>query len=151
MTVPFHPRHLAEVELGAEEDTEYAQFGPDLFRVLADTQGPAQSLVDDAGRVLGCFGMHLIGREGVLWALFSDEVRGRAFGLHRAVKRHLDRIERLGMVQRMLAAVRAENHAGHRWITCLGFTYEGDIEISNLRYRRYVKCQQHQLSRSSAR
>jgi hypothetical protein len=139
MTVPFHPRHLAAVELGAEERAEFALFGPDLFRVLADGRGPASSLVDDDGRVLGCFGMHLAGREGVLWAVLSDEARARPFGLHRAARRHLARVERLGLTQHIRTVVRHGFEAGQHWITRLGFAYDGDIEMRNQRYRRYVK------------
>lgn len=147
MTMPFHPRHLAAVELGAEERAEYALFGPDLFRVLAEGQGPASSLVDGDGRILGCFGMHVVGREGVLWAVLSDEVRTRPFSLHRAARRQLDRVERLGRTGRILTVVRDGFEAGQRWITHLGFAYDGGIEVKNQRYRRYVKWQQqHQPS-----
>jgi hypothetical protein len=151
MTIPFHREHLAAVELGAEEQVEYARFGPGLFGALAEWQGPACSLVGNRGQILGCFGMHAVGREGVVWAVLSDEARARPFGLHRAAKGHLDKVERLGLTDRILTVVRDGHDAGQRWITRLGFTYDGDIEVSNLHYRRYVKWQQHQRWRSSVR
>ncbi len=141
-TVPFEFQHLAAVKLGAEERVEYARFGPGLFGILAAPQGPACTLVGKNDHILGCFGMHAAGRDGVVWAVLSDEARARPFGLHRAAKSHLDRVERLCRTDRILTVVRDGYEAGQRWITCLGFTYDGDIEVSNLRYRRYVKCQQ---------
>lgn len=152
MTVPFHREHLAVLELGAEEQMEYAQFGPGMFDTLSTGRGPAYSLVGNAGQILGCFGMHAVGRDGVVWAVLSDEARARPVGLHRAAKDHLDRVEQLGLTDRILTFVRDGHDAGQRWITRLGFAFDSDIEVGNLLYRRYVKWQQqHQRWRSLVR
>ena len=139
MTIPFCPVHLRAVDLGAEERAEYARFGPALFGALATCEGPAVSLLDHSGRILGCLGMHAVGREGVVWAVLSDEARSRPFGLHRAARRHLERVERLGLADRMLTVVRDGYEVGQNWIVRLGFTYDGNIKVNDLTYRRYVK------------
>ena len=138
-TVPFEFQHLAAVELGAEEQVEYKRFGLGLFGGLAEWQGPTFSLTDNGGRILGCFGMLVAGRDGVLWAVLSDEARASPFGLHRAAKCHLDWVERMFPTNRILTAVRDGFDPGRRWITRLGFTHEGDFQLGNERYERYVK------------
>ena len=145
LTIPFCPAHLRAVDLGAEERAEYARFGPALFGGLAKCEGLALSLADGSGRILGCLGMQPVGREGVVWAVLSDEARSRPFGLHRAARRHLDRVERLGLADRMLTFVRDGHEVGQNWIARLGFTDSGTIKMNDLTYRRYVKWeQQHQ-------
>jgi len=139
MTIPFHPGHLAAVELGAEERMECALLGSGLFSALAELQGPAWSLTDDSERILGCFGMLVVDREGVLWAVLSDEARASPIGLHRAAKRHLDWVERTFPTDRILTAVRDRFDPGRRWIRRLGFTHDGDFQLGNARYERYVK------------
>jgi len=139
MAIPFHPEHLAAVELGAEEQLEYALLGSGLFSALSEWQGPAWSLTDDGDRILGCIGMLVADRDGVLWAVLSDEARARPFGLHRAAKRYLERVERTIPTGRILSTVRHGFEPGRRWMTRLGFTHDGDFQLGNERYERYVR------------
>lgn len=146
MRIPFRPGHLAAVEPGAEERADSARFGPGLMRTLAEGEGPAWSLINGDGRILGCFGMHNMGREGIVWVWLSDELRKRPILLHRTALRCIAEAERLGRTDRMLTIVRGEYKSGLRWIRRLGFAYDGDIELKNIRYRRYVKWHQQQSS-----
>lgn len=139
LAIPFRLSHLAQLEFGTEEQTQDARVGCDMFGALADRRGPAWSLVGDRGRIVGCFGMLVEGRCGIVWAVLSDEARANRFGLHRAARRALDQAERLCRINRTLAAVRMDFQPGHRWIRHLGFTRDGDFELGNERYERYVK------------
>jgi hypothetical protein len=150
LAIPFRSWHLTELELGAEERTQFLRAGSDMFSALSDWQGPAWSLVGDRGRILGCFGMLVHGGTGVLWAVLSDEARANRFGLHRTARRQLALVERLVPTDRLLAAVRAGFGPGRRWLVHLGFTHDCDFELGNERYERYVKWA-HQKQLSSAR
>lgn len=137
--ISFQPWHLAELELGAEERVQYARAGTDMFGALSKWHGPAWSLVGDHGRIVGCVGMLAVRRDGVLWAVLSDEARANRFGLHRTALRLLERAERLVAADRILAAVRSSFDPGRRWLIRLGFTLQCDFQVSNERYERYVK------------
>jgi len=137
--VPFRTWHLAGLELGAEERMQYARAGTGMFGAIFVWQGPAWSLVGDRGNVLGCFGILVDGRTGVVWAVLSDEARANRFGLHRAVQRRLADVERLIPLDRLLAAVRGGFGPGCRWLEHLGFKRDGSFEVDGERYERYVK------------
>jgi len=137
--IPFRAWHLGELELGAEERMQYARVGAAMFGGLSCWCGPAWSLIGDHGRLLGCLGMLVNDRNGVLWAVLSDQARANRFGLHRIAKRQLSQTERLIAVDRILAAVRVGYEPGRRWLKHLGFTHDCDFDLGNERYRRYVK------------
>lgn len=139
LTVPFQLWHLTELELGAEEQLQYAGMGSEMFGALASYDGPAWSLLGDHGRILGCFGMVIQGRDGILWAVLSDEARANPFGLHRAAKRRLALVESLVSLDRILAAVRTRFAPGRHWITHFGFRHEGSFVVCDEQYERYAK------------
>lgn len=139
LTIPFQLWHLGELDFGAEEHAQFTRMGSDMFGALEGWDGPAWSLLGDHGRLLGCFGMVVHGRDGIIWAVLSDEARANPFGLHRAAKRRLADVESLVSPNRMMAAVRTGFAPGRHWITHLGFRHEGSFEAGNERYERYVK------------
>jgi len=137
--IPFRTWHLARLDLGAEERMQYARAGTGMFGAIFVWQGPAWSLVGDRGHVLGCFGMLVDGRTGVVWAVLSDEARANRFGLHRAAKRRLAEVERSIPIDCMIASARAGFGPGHRWLKHLGFAHDCEFELGNETYERYVK------------
>ena len=83
----FRMDHLSALDFGVPERTEMETLGHGIINRLQDTDGPAWTLTSDNGDVVGCFGMQIIGSDGVIWVLLSDEARKNPFGLHRAAAR----------------------------------------------------------------
>ncbi|UCH75186.1 MAG: hypothetical protein JSU82_04900 [Rhodospirillales bacterium] len=139
ITLPFRLSHLGEIALGREELLQQACFGSSMFGALDRWPGPAWSLADGSGRILGCLGALLIRDGAVLWAVLSDAARANRYGLHRAARCQLDLVERTVPAKCMLTAVRTGFEPGHRWVSRLGFARHGGFEIDNQLYERYVK------------
>lgn len=137
--IPYDERHLTALDLGTEERRGFDRFGTKMFDALKQCGGPAWSLVEDDGRIVGCFGMLAVAGNGVLWAVLSDQARANHYGLHRAAKRQLAQAQQLIPVRRIVAAVRREYEPGRRWVMRLGFTYDGEFAVAGEQYERYVK------------
>lgn len=136
---PFRMKHLDALDFGHPERTEMAILGPGIVNQLRDADGPAWTLTGSNGSVLGCFGMQIVGTDGVIWVLLSDEARRNPVGLHRAARRCMAMIETGTGVTRILGLVNDDYALGRRWIEAFGFEPDVKLEISGISYTRYVK------------
>lgn len=138
-TVTFRFAHLAAMRLGAEERAEHTRMGEGLFDALYRWPGPAWSLIDGGGTILGCFGMLLAKRDGIVWAVLSDDARANRFGLCRAARRQLEHVEQMMLADHIYAAVRKGYAPGRRWLQHLDFRHDGDFQAGSQQYERYRK------------
>ena len=136
---PFRVDHLSILDFGVPERTEMEILGRGITNQLQDTDGPAWTLTSDNGEVVGCFGMQIIGSDGVIWVLLSDEARKNPFGLHRAAARCMDMIETRAGVKRILGLINDDYALARRWIENFGFEPDTKVELSGISYTRYVK------------
>lgn len=136
---PFRMDHLGGLDFGEPERAEMAILGSGVVKQLRDADGPAWTLTNDSGEVVGCFGMQVVGADGVIWVLLSDEARENPFGLHRAAAHCLDMIEAGTGVTRILGLINDDYAPARRWIENFGFEPDAKVEISGISYTRYVK------------
>lgn len=113
--VPFEPRHLLDIEppvITQDElrviEKSYRQLGPAFTGV-------------EAGRAIGCAGVVIDGKNGRVWAVLSDSIRGKPFALHRAVKSGLELIVEQHGIERLEATCLAQFVTAQRWLERLGF------------------------------
>ncbi len=119
--VPFVAEHLSDFKFREDVDMEA------LIKtaVMVENRGPAFTGVC-GGRVLGCGGIvPLWSGVGEAWSVFSDEISGHGFWLHRTVKRFI-RDAMLGMdLGRLQISVRTDSERNIKWAEKLGFHNEG--------------------------
>ncbi|WP_420348618.1 GNAT family N-acetyltransferase [Pelagibius sp.] len=131
----FKPSHLADID------------PPDLLRepmrrfaMAYCDRGPALTFVED-GRVLGCFGLILDGRQARVWGFLSSLLRGRPATLHRMVKGALPKLKRHYGLDMILAEAHPDHAPSWRWLERLGFRFNGVAQrcpIAGERHLRYL-------------
>lgn len=138
--VPFEPYHIDVLRaqgVQAAQQRSVSQL-PASYASVARPPGPA--LTAYAGeRIIIAGGIMKVGeRNGICWALLSEDARHHMVWLHYAVKRFIT-IERW---RRLEATVEETFTAGCRWLDLLGFKFEGrmpgygDQGETHLRYGR---------------
>ena len=136
-TVPFVVDHLDAIAMGA---TERAADLPTFRSVMKEApDGPAKTLMD-GDNPIGAFGILRIGDDGYSWAVFSDELRGKPFALHRIVKRELHTAATA--FRRVYGTVRNGCDHDRRWLEVMGFEKVDDIDLPHGEFERWALKQQ---------
>lgn len=131
----FKPNHLADID-----PPKLLREPMRRFAMAYRHRGPALTFVED-GRVLGCFGLIIDGREARVWAFLSSLLRDRPLALHRMVKRTLPKLKRHYGLDSILAEAHPDHRASHCWLERLGFRFDGVAQrcpIVGERHLRYV-------------
>ncbi len=141
--LPFKPAHLGRIRPGRFETLAIEGTDPRLIGAGIPIPGPAMSLADEAGAILGAAGIvPLWNGVGNAWVYASDALRARPFGLHRCIARGLAlAIEHFGF-HRVQLSVHREFARSQRWVERLGFRFEGEMRgygPNGDTYWRYAK------------
>ena len=123
----FKAGDLLEIDELAESMTGLGMLYKDpSYGVLLETSGPAYTVRDGGGRVLGCGGIGIMawGGTGEGWLILSSEAVKKGKSLHRIVKGMLHGIIVKSRLHRVQATVIYSNKTAHKWITRLGFQFE---------------------------
>lgn len=139
---PFEIEHLGAISFGANERYEMAALGIDAADRLRDAKGPAWTLRADGGRIVGCFGVNIIGGDGVVWVLLSDDARTQPFALHRTARRCMAEVEQNPDIVRLHGIVIEGDDAARRWIERFGFEEKGILVMGGIKYTRFMKWRQ---------
>lgn len=124
MTVePFRLEHVDALTLQPQQARWKGTVTPDIAEAL-ERSGEAWTLLDAAGRVVGCGGtISLGGGRAEAWALLAHDAGRHMVAATRAVRRFLAATD-----YRRIEAVTAESFgAGGKWVKMLGFRFEGPM------------------------
>ena len=138
---PFKSYHLDLLRAQGVQGAQLAEVSivPVTCASLAPPPGPAVT-VFHGEQILLCGGIvERLPAHGECWALMADEAGRHMTWLHYAVKRFLT----MQRWMRLEATVEKEFSAACRWVTLLGFQFEGEMPFyglhgeTHLRFARY--------------
>ncbi len=141
--IPFEPAHLSRIELGGYDRVVFAGF--DIEALAAGWPAGQAFSAADGERVLGAAGILKRGREGIVWAVLSDEIRRHPMFMVRAVARHIDDMAK-GLDVLTLAIPR-DYPGADRWARALGFEFncsrqsDGVDTRPHMEYSRWLPAQ----------
>jgi hypothetical protein len=119
--VPFKPEHLAAIRLQGVQASAQPQCTEEFGRQLASQTGLARTALLD-GQPLAIAGLtELWPGRAFAWAYLAEGWERHAKTVHRAVLAAL----RASRWRRVEAAIDVRYSAARRWISALGFDFEG--------------------------
>jgi RimJ/RimL family protein N-acetyltransferase len=122
--VPYYPEHAWTLA----RTCKFPCIGNDPLTYAKElwVEGMSFSALSNDKEVIGCAGIKPMWRGvGTAWTMLSPNLRKHPFFLHRAVKRHLERLAISRGMHRVEMVVMNQFEVGKRWAKSLGFASEG--------------------------